>query len=488
MSLPDDYEIITTTSTDATVKVYVPWTFDGVDELNVWYQNTITGIVYYLGNGDFIVTTDEDGGGVFVLIENTQGAEAIDISIARETPKTQTYSLNEAEALNPTALIEALDKAIKLLQEVALGYDEQNITSVNPFVHPDKVTRADKIMSFDSNGDPQYAALDEALQDPIDYATEWAVKAEDILISIAAGGDGATDYSSLHHAAKSAASAAAALISQNAANASAVAALASEEKAMDWAEEDEDTEVETGQYSAKHWAAKAQNSANPGLSSSFNHRFSTTTTEADPGSARIRYNNSDPALATKMFVSTNTDDGIDLSNIIPLYQKGLPMYHQTQNDASEFITGVLTADAIDNGGWFTLEFSVTSSGTLPANNEKLTTFLSSSGGAGGGILPSANATKTADYTVLSGDVGTRIILGSATAADRKFTLDVSLLADDTEQISFVNKSDYRLEIEVSNTGTMTFNDLATNRYLWKGDGVLTVNGDSATNADIVAGG
>jgi len=117
-----------------------------------------------------------------------------------------------------------------------------------------------------------------------------------------------------------------------------------------------------------------------------------------------------------------------------------------------------------------------------------TVTTASAGGAGGGILPSANATKTAAYTVLSGDVGTRLILGSATAADRKFTFDVSLLADDTEQISFVNKSDYRLEIEVSNTVSMTFNDLATNRYLWKGDGILTINGDSATNADVVAGG
>ncbi len=90
--------------------------------------------------------------------------------------------------------------------------------------------------------------------------------------------------------------------------------------------------------------------------------------------------------------------------------------------------------------------------------------------------------------MLSGDIGTRLILGSATAADRVFTLDVSVLADDTEQISFINKSDYRLEVVVSNTGTMTLNDIAINRYLFKGDGALTINGDSSTNADIVAGG
>ncbi|MCP4340892.1 MAG: hypothetical protein GY799_18880 [Desulfobulbaceae bacterium] len=39
----------------------------------------------------------------------------------------------------------------------------------------------------------------------VTYAAEWAVKAEDSLISVAAGGDGVTDYSSLHWAAKTSA-------------------------------------------------------------------------------------------------------------------------------------------------------------------------------------------------------------------------------------------------------------------------------------------
>ena len=42
----------------------------------------------------------------------------------------------------------------------------------------------------------------------VTYADEWATKAEDSLVSVAAGGDGSTDYSALHWAAKAAASAA----------------------------------------------------------------------------------------------------------------------------------------------------------------------------------------------------------------------------------------------------------------------------------------
>lgn len=48
------------------------------------------------------------------------------------------------------------------------------------------------------------------------YAEEWATKAEDSLISVAAGGDGSTDYSALHHAAKAAASATSAAASAGA--------------------------------------------------------------------------------------------------------------------------------------------------------------------------------------------------------------------------------------------------------------------------------
>jgi len=206
MSIPDDYEIIKVSSTDLSVKIYVSWAFDGVDELNVWYQDIITGVTYYSELGDFTVTSDEDGGGVFILVENNQ-PNTINISVARETPQTQTYSLNNTESLNPVALIEALDKAIKLIQEVSLGYDEQAITSINPFVIPDKVTRAGKVQTYDENGDPSFSTIDDALQDPIDYAEEWANKAEDILVSASAGGDQIDDYSALHHAFKAAASA-----------------------------------------------------------------------------------------------------------------------------------------------------------------------------------------------------------------------------------------------------------------------------------------
>lgn len=53
----------------------------------------------------------------------------------------------------------------------------------------------------------QRVATPNDLSDAIDYSTEWANRAEDSLVSTAAGGDQVDDYSALHHAAKAAADA-----------------------------------------------------------------------------------------------------------------------------------------------------------------------------------------------------------------------------------------------------------------------------------------
>ena len=58
------------------------------------------------------------------------------------------------------------------------------------------------------------AAALAAADDRVTWASEWATQPEDVPVSIAAGGDGATDFSALHWAIKSSDSAAAALLSE----------------------------------------------------------------------------------------------------------------------------------------------------------------------------------------------------------------------------------------------------------------------------------
>lgn len=88
----------------------------------------------------------------------------------------------------------------------------------------------------------------------VSWAAEWANKAEDSLVSAAAGGDEVDDYSALHWAAKG--------------SASASAAADEVTYAAEWANKAEDSLVsaaaggdEIDDYSALHWASKAAASA-----------------------------------------------------------------------------------------------------------------------------------------------------------------------------------------------------------------------------------
>lgn len=107
---------------------------------------------------------------------------------------------------------------------------------------------------------------------------------------------------------------------------------------------------------------------------------------------------------------------------------------------------------------------------------------------GSGNFPTAtdSGDKTTAYTVVSGDVNTAIIVGSATTADFDITLDVSLFSATDEVITVVNKSAYISRVVVSNTGTMTINSQYTDRYVSAGQ-TVTFSGDTSTNCRMVAG-
>jgi hypothetical protein len=295
MPVADNYQIIQVTSSDANIRVDVTWDYDQLSELYIWQQDIATGVVSYFNLGDFTVVEKTDLSGDYIEVQNVSTGTAI-VNTGRATPKAQTYNLANSEAIDPVALIEALDQAVKMIQESAeiVGTpDRRVITSVNPFDVPDKVTRAGKLLSFDENGDVQFTTSDEALDTAIGYAEEWANNPEDQLVSLGAGGDQIDDYSALHHSAKASAQRVLAETARTGAetaetnaqtaqtnaetaqtnaetaetnaqtaetNASTSEsnALASENKAQLWAEEAEDVEVEPGLYSAKHWAQKAE--------------------------------------------------------------------------------------------------------------------------------------------------------------------------------------------------------------------------------------
>lgn len=116
-----------------------------------------------------------------------------------------------------TAADLVLTNADVVLTGIDVGLTNADVVSTNADV---VLTNADVVLT---NADVVSAAAEVVLaqaevvlaaaevtnaQTEVTYADEWATKAEDSLISVAAGGDGSTDYSALHHAAKAAASAA----------------------------------------------------------------------------------------------------------------------------------------------------------------------------------------------------------------------------------------------------------------------------------------
>jgi len=113
------------------------------------------------------------------------------------------------------------------------------------------------------------------------------------------------------------------------------------------------------------------------------------------------------------------------------------------------------------------------------------------GGAadGNGILPSAVVLMgDADHTLVSGDIGKRIILNGAVTANRVLTVDPTLFTDFTKQISAYNESTggFSLQVKMSSTHTMNSGP-RVDLFLWKGDSPVALNGDSATNVTLPAG-
>lgn len=120
------------------------------------------------------------------------------------------------------------------------------------------------------------------------------------------------------------------------------------------------------------------------------------------------------------------------------------------------------------------------------------TPLAGGGGGGGGILPDSDLEiddTDSPYTITQANVddGKRIVIASGSAAEVKCTLDPAFLSVDTK-INIINKSNYRGIFEVDNKSTDTINNTKTDVIFWKGDGTITVQGDTSTNIDVIARG
>ena len=81
-------------------------------------------------------------------------------------------------------------------------------------------------------------------------------------------------------------------------------------------------------------------------------RFSTTTTEADPGNARFRLNNATQENSTFLYMDDIDKQGVDMGNLISKLKNGDLIYIQEKADASRAILFEVNGDPTDQVGWW----------------------------------------------------------------------------------------------------------------------------------------
>jgi len=143
------------------------------------------------------------------LVERAETA-ATNAETAETNAETAETNAETAQAAAETA--QGLAETAQTAAEAAQSAAETAETNAETAQTAAESARADA-ESAETNAETAQAAAEDAQS----YAEEWANKAEDSLVSVAAGGDGSTEYSALHHAAKASASATAASSAQTAA-------------------------------------------------------------------------------------------------------------------------------------------------------------------------------------------------------------------------------------------------------------------------------
>jgi len=125
-----------------------------------------------------------------------------------------------------------------------------------------------------------------------------------------------------------------------------------------------------------------------GITLTIEWKFSTSTSNSDPGSGNFRYNNTIPSGVTEIYVDNITNNGVDLQTILSKIKSGFDLYIQQKDDSTKAFLFNITNNSINNSGWYTIPVSYISNGTggLPQNNRACTfvLFNSSTGGSSSG--------------------------------------------------------------------------------------------------------
>lgn len=156
----------------------------------------------------------------------------------------------------------------------------------------------------------------------------------------------------------------------------------------------------TGSGVAEDWVVEDPEGTGGGASVSLSWRFSTTTTAANPGSKRIRFNNATPASVTEIYINDTTNNNVDASALLNALSAGDRIFVQESADATAFLLATVNT-VTDNIGWFTLGVTPITVGALPSNNTDVGVLLIFGGGGGGGVPGDQSSVQARRTTALT---------------------------------------------------------------------------------------
>jgi hypothetical protein len=135
-------------------------------------------------------------------------------------------------------------------------------------------------------------------------------------------------------------------------------------------------------YGSSTWETVAQ----PG---GLLYKFSTTTTDADPGAGILRFNNGTPASVSTIYIDdTCMNSDADLGKVWDNSTGSRVLVTQI-DDPAKYLLGEITADA-DGTGYWKLTVTIDASGTLIDNNATVSVFLLGGGSGGGATVDSGD--------------------------------------------------------------------------------------------------
>lgn len=158
-------------------------------------------------------------------------------------------------------------------------------------------------------------------------------------------------------------------------------------------------------------------------------RYSTSTTEADPGSGNFRLD-AVPASATFMYLDDVNRGGVDMSTIInALFAAGDYIYLQEGSDATNaYLYEIDTAGAVDQTGWFkiALIFKDAGTGSISNNDDLALVHFSSAAGTDSDAIHDNVAGEIAAVTAKGAPVaGDFLLIEDSAAANAKKSITMA---------------------------------------------------------------